>query len=183
MIILVDCDGVLADFTGQMAKSLFARHSFDLPLDHKDFGFTDVSGWQSKFWDACHEEGFVSGMDVLPGSAHAINELRSLGRVVCVTAPFDGARYWHNERVRWLKKHLDFGYKDIIFAADKSLIVGDALIDDKAETILNWNHGLAILRDRPWNRTNCPDLYTDWLAYKVRAYSWDDVIREVKAMQ
>lgn len=183
MIILCDCDGVLCDFDGQFRKALLVKYDFDLPLDHKDFGFTDVVGWRSEFWNACHEEGFVAAMDVLPGSQHAIDELRPLGRVVCVTAPFDGARYWMNERVRWLKRHFDFNYKDIIFANDKSLIDGDVLIDDKAETILGWNNGLAVLRDRPWNRAAdigiCRDRRTD----KVRAYSWDDIIREAKRVK
>jgi hypothetical protein len=104
-----------------------------------------------------------TGVVPILGSFDGVGALRDAGhRVIVVTADYSQGK------IDWLT---DYGYtrskEEIFFAADKSLIRADVLVDDKPQTVAEFP-GHAILFSRPWN------LAFDW---PWRANNWDDVLR------
>ncbi len=159
--ILVDCDGVLADFTGAVC-----RH-FQRPLSSvTNWDYAKAWGYNSAiFWrDDMHfvrAPGFCASLGVLVDVRAAIDELRKLGEVLIVTSPMHNAPSWCGERIEWLRK---FGVaeNEIIFTSRKELIRGDVLIDDgpsNLEACREFMTTIAI--HAPYNRSVTSDYRCD----------------------
>lgn len=148
--IVLDCDGVLADLVGALAK---------------DFGFDPeiVTGYDLKSvfgpkWfsmvDRIDSEGWCSQIPMYEGAQELYEGLKKLGRVIIATGPWN-SKTWCYERTQWLRER--FPNPEIVFCKNKSDIVGDLLIEDRVEMINDWLNSRytcdnAILVDRPWNR-------------------------------
>jgi 5'(3')-deoxyribonucleotidase len=151
--ILVDVDGVLADFTPTYLHELekaTGRHYIE--ADVTDFDFRKcvcTAEEDAAVWRTLSETpGIVYNLPTYPGAFQFLKELRELGRVVACTKPA-GPR-WAGERYHWL---LDCGFApaDIVLCGDKNLVKGDVLIDDCIQNLDEWEHGPGILVERPWN--------------------------------
>jgi 5'(3')-deoxyribonucleotidase len=57
---------------------------------------------------------------------------------------------WAGERYEWLLNG-GFSPADIVLCGDKNLVVGNVLIDDCIANLDEWEHGLGVLVERPWN--------------------------------
>ena len=175
--IWVDCDGVLADFVDGYLNLLNLGRDGDSILTH-----ADVTSWDLRSLDADADAAwhaintstsFCFDLCALEGAYDGLDSLRALGDVACATAPVL-AGTWMHQRADWLLAR-GFEKRDIVFAEDKSWLMGDVLIDDRVENCLEWQarnpHGLAILFDQPWNRDN------DTL---VRACGWPATVGYVE---
>lgn len=174
-IVLVDCDGVLADFLTSAIQVLNTEYGYRLdPKDYKTWDMVDSYPVSKKLMnDITAREGFCSSLRPYPGAVEGINSLRLLGHdVYCLTHPSPG-KYWMYEREMWLVQHFGFERGNIIQGAKKTLVWGHALIDDRESTILAWANGWlnshAILWDAVHNRSAVlPDNAS-------RATSWLDI--------
>jgi len=101
-------DGVLCDFMGGFRKY---ASEYEFP--------------QSKV-------GMFRELDPLPGAIEAFKELYSKYDVWILTRPSFKNLHCYTEKAEWVKNHLgeDVLEKTII-AGDKSLVIGDILIDDQ----------------------------------------------------
>lgn len=158
-IVLLDCDGVLADFVGHMLAALREHPGHDVPddVDEYDFlrGFGEGTGHLAR-------EILKSGdhWSAIPPFDAAINHVGAIRRaghdVVVVTAPWWSCPTWDSVRRAWLYRHFDVKGGDVITTARKDLVRGDAFIDDKAEVVAAWgarNDGAALLMDRRWTKS------------------------------
>lgn len=111
--IFIDMDGVICDF---------------------DKSFTSLKNEGEKYPQK--KESFWTGLEPMPGALEAIQQLRAAGHEVFIaTAPskknpccYSGKRIWIGEHIgMWLVKNL-------FIITDKSLIIGDVLIDDNDST-------------------------------------------------
>lgn len=158
--ILVDADGVLANFAQAVVdmvnEELGTEHQYD-HIDQWDMyasmGISKEHG--TAFDERIKQNYFCYGLAPIPGAVEGLAELRKHGDVYCVTAPFDGA-YWMPERVQWLQDFMGFDRKHVVFTHSKHLVAGEVLIDDKAQNLRDWraepHAGVSILFDQPWNR-------------------------------
>jgi 5'(3')-deoxyribonucleotidase len=109
-------------------------------------------------------EGVATSFDPREGALEALESLREWARVVAVTAPLPGSRTWVGERMVWLQILLGFRAADVVHADDKSLVAGDALVEDRLENLAAWGErwpGKAqILWDAPYNQVSPPG--TPW---------------------
>lgn len=155
--ILIDCDGVLADFTGALCRSLrlrgFNRHA-DSVL-HWDLASSLTPPEMAMVDEIVSEPGWCSDIEWFPGAKNTVRALRHAGHeLICVTSPWP-SRTWMAERLDWLSPL--FHRQDVIFAPakHKPLVAGDLLIEDHPGTCGRWlasNPGCtALLIDRPWN--------------------------------
>lgn len=85
----------------------------------------------------------------IPGALTGINYLKTIGRVIFLTASTNGAS---GRKYKWLKENNFIDkIEDYVEAHDKLLIRADIMIDDKYETIKCFD-GAGFLFTQPWNK-------------------------------
>jgi 5'(3')-deoxyribonucleotidase len=180
-VILLDCDGVIADFVHTALKFTESRTG-------KKYTPSDVSKWDifeslghPELWNQfnlfCEVEGTCLDILPYPESLDPVAALKSKYDVVIVTSPVD-AKPWMHERAVWLKQHFNIERKKVIFANEKHHVMGDVLIDDKPSNIIGWceanPHGLGILWDQPYNRAEL-----SLPSNSTRLSTWESVVSHI----
>lgn len=158
--LLIDCDGILANFALGVCKALKAAgHGHRYPDEFTDPQMKRVMtpSEQRTFENLAGKQGFVRNLPRYDGAQQVLKDLRAKGHAVrCITAPWKGP-YWHQERYEWLSS-FGFSEDEMIFCPgrEKRHHSGDVLIEDRSDTCRDWTKdhpsGLAFLVDRPWNR-------------------------------
>lgn len=177
--VLVDCDGVLADFTSAaldlIEERTGDRHTHDEVRKWNVFKAVDKLHLEHVLEDAVEREGFCLRLKPLPGAKTLMKTLEERYEVFIVTSPFL-ARNWVYERTRWLEGHFGIPAERVVHAKSKHVVYGDALIDDSGKNLRAWHSAwpekLPILMDMPYNQGD-----TEF----QRAKDWQDVIRFLKA--
>lgn len=158
--ILLDCDGVLADF---VSPALEIVHRLGGPkllhdqLDAYDIGSVlDSEEARDELWHTVSEPGFCASLKPYPGALPVVQELREIGTVVCVTSPMATSPTWAHERAEWLHDYFGFDRGQVISTSGKHYVAGDVFADDAAQHLARWrdrwSDRRALLVDRPWNR-------------------------------
>lgn len=158
-IILVDMDGVIADFSEGHRRMCRAR---GLPVevearDHTTWDILDTVGpeWRDTVAELWHSPGFFAGLDPLPGAIEVLHEwLREGHKVFICTAPFQNSESCAQEKLGWVRRHVGTEFvRRTIIASDKTLVHGDFLVDDKPDirgvATPTWEH---LLFAAPHNR-------------------------------
>ncbi|MGX5203456.1 5' nucleotidase, NT5C type [Aliikangiella sp. IMCC44632] len=112
MIIYVDMDDVLADYTTRFNEEIARKPEIKFP--------------QSTF-------GFYSELKPINGAIESVNYLRSQSQfeVYILSCPSYLNPLSYLEKPLWIEKHFDVEFcKRLILSYDKSLLKGDFLIDD-----------------------------------------------------
>ena len=176
-VILLDVDGVLADFVGFYIEALEwckvqARRETIVNEDIP--GCLQLTAHQRRTAEKVIESPGAAGrIKALDGAATAVSTLRNMGRVVFVTTPWPGADTWVHDRYQWLGVLFGCRSEDYFPVADKSLIAGDVMIDDNMRNVVMWHRPerLTLLWDTPHNRSSEPpagiDRVSDWDAVFV----------------
>jgi 5'(3')-deoxyribonucleotidase len=195
-VVLLDCDGVLADFVGQYLRYLerYAVPGFRIERERIDrfkiedtdafaeaarqqygHGAEGVAKLKQRMRDLVASKLFVRETDVLPGAEAGVNALREVADVRCVTAPWHSSRHWMHERTRWLVEEMGFDRDHIVHATDKRLAHADFLVDDRVSNVERWPHGTPVLWDQPYNRSAQVERPV------VRCASWGHLLAMVRA--
>ena len=181
-IILLDVDGVVADFA-----SAFLDVYYQL---------TNIRRWADEVtdWDICRALGISKDLEREiykaiegPGFAYqaitpyreapiGIQSLRKVAEPYWVTSPIH-SQTWMYDRTEWLRRYFQVEPGRVIHCSAKELLRGDMLVDDKLENIDRWRganpHGLGLLWSAPYNQGRS-DL--------VRVHTWDQVIEYARAL-
>ncbi len=171
MRILLDVDGVIADWTGAVAGRIFEYGGGTMDRT-KWFRDSDLPpNVRTRVMMALAEPNFCFKFDPLPGALEAIKELRAAGcEVQFVTAIWDSPT-WVYDRNRWLRKHkLISGTSGVTYTKDKHLVKGDIFVDDKISNVEHWKaawpNGIAVLWAQPWNANQLFNVgiqrFNDW---------------------
>lgn len=130
--VLIDCDGVLSNFTKQLFKYTKVE-----PFEFKEWGFIgeDARMPWSKASTAAKTQYFCSTMEPYPMARAFVNSFENF---YVVTSPWHSSSFWVPERYRWLQKEVGVPPSKVVITSAKELIKGDFLIDDKAENIVKW---------------------------------------------
>lgn len=183
MNILLDCDGVLADFPGGVVKAVNQFYSTNWKTsDIKTWDIGQSLGLPTDIIDEiASQPGFCLDLEPYPEALEAVKKLKTLGDVWIVTSPHK-SKTWCWERIKWCERHLDISYKRVINASDKRLISGDLFLDDKPANLENWcndQKGVALLWDQTWNR-DFPAIWHPPPVIKggliTRAKNWQQVL-------
>jgi 5'(3')-deoxyribonucleotidase len=195
--VLLDCDGVLADFTGSVLKALNERNGTDFtPEDVTDWDMAHCLGVPNRvIYDIASEAGFCLNLKPLPGAEDALDELNKIADVYCVTSPIHTSPYWMFERTQWLYTY-GIVPSHVIQGSAKHLLVGDVFIDDKPRSVQSWVYARnkrldrtdgdgAFLWAQPYNSpAGCE--YEDSkenTIYWRRTGSWQDIIDYVMELK
>jgi 5'-nucleotidase len=160
MRILIDMDGVIADFDGEFLKRWRERHpeKFFIPMEERTaFYVTNQypEELQPLAMEILLEQNFFRDMMPIDGGKEALLEMDTMGLDVFIcTSPFSTYQNCVREKYEWVENTLGSRWVDrIILTKDKTLVRGDVLIDDKPQItgvdIPSWEH---IIYDRPYNQ-------------------------------
>jgi 5'-nucleotidase len=160
MRILVDMDGVIADFDGEFLQRYRRRYPDKLyyPFEQRtEFYVKDQYPEELKplVAEILLEPTFFRDMMPMDGAMEALLEMEAVGLEVFIcTSPFTTYQNCVLEKYQWVESYLGSEWVNrIILTKDKTLVRGDILIDDKPEItgvdVPNWEH---ILYDRPYNQ-------------------------------
>jgi 5'-nucleotidase len=134
VIILLDMDGVLADFEQGFVRGWTARFPGQPPLDPRDRRHFSIRDDYPEHQGAMvqadyHAEGFFRDLTPMPGALDAARALVGLGHDVRIcTSPLRHYRHCVPEKYEWIDAHLGPEFVNrMIVTRDKTLVRGDVL--------------------------------------------------------
>jgi 5'-nucleotidase len=159
--ILVDMDGVLADFQSAILAIWEAEHPHEFTLKESEVTEHDMTQLfppelRDEFDAIALREGFFRSLPPIEGGREALTEMQRLGLNVRIcTAPKKIHRFCVPEKYAWIEEHLGGDWTNrMVMTRDKTLVAGDILIDDKpcvtGSLTPTWTH---VLYDQTYNRS------------------------------
>lgn len=187
--ILVDVDGVLANFTKAALDHLQALtgHCVNPEVitswEVFDSVPEELRGWKDDVYLALKAPGGCSAIPVYEDAQVGMARLSEHAEVTIVTSPFNGSKTWMHEREQWLEKYFGIHHRNVVHADKKFRVHGDFFLDDKPDHVHQWcDYWIGMGRDTKvqpilWDS---PRSANDIVGAGVlRAKSWDDVITAV----
>lgn len=179
-LVLLDCDGVLADFVTpafEIANRLFGKDHHPDNLNQWDMArFMGFDSEQERvFYDEIKKKGFHDHLKPYPGAVDGINWIRKIADVHIVTSPMFGET-WCSERWKWLHDYFGIKSREVTHTHAKELFFGDVFVDDKPTNVDKWvarhydSHGLL------WHQWYTKDVTTQL----TRVHDWHGVMRYVE---
>lgn len=172
MLILVDQDGVLADFERGVrdACKKIPRLKGSI-IEYKDrVNFSIAKDYPEHLRDEVvsiyHQPGFFRNLKMIDGAHKALFDILEAGHEVRIcTTPLTNYRNCVLEKFEWVEEHLGFDFtKRIILMKDKTVAMGDYLVDDRP--VINghfrrpfWKH---VVFDCPYNKDAKGLRLTNW---------------------
>ena len=154
-VVLVDLDNTIADFDGRALEILKERH--DVKLSQADLTKFPLAANFPELKQAITamflEQGFFRSFSPIAGAIDALKAMQAEEgvEVYLCTAPIAASRHCQQEKVEWVREHLDgipagggassskrqrtadqgkSWVQRMVITSDKSLVRGDMLIDD-----------------------------------------------------
>ncbi|MDF7677025.1 5'-3'-deoxyribonucleotidase [Neisseriaceae bacterium ESL0693] len=158
-LILLDQDGVLADFELGVRRSWQQKFNQPIPLGERHH-FYLRDDMPEKYHQALHQvyasRGFFARLPPIDGAIEAAQQLLHAGHDVRIcTSPIMAYQYCMAEKFDWVRQYLGEAWlRRVIITKDKTWVRGDILIDDKpcisGSLSPQWQHWLY---DQPYNRS------------------------------
>uniref|UniRef100_A0A8C6RQW6 5',3'-nucleotidase, cytosolic n=1 Tax=Nannospalax galili TaxID=1026970 RepID=A0A8C6RQW6_NANGA len=184
--VLVDMDGVLADFEAGLLRGFRSRFPGDphVPLEQRR-GFLARDQYRAlrpdladKVASVYESPGFFLDLEPIPGALEALQEMYNMPdtEVFICTSPLLNYDHCVGEKYCWVQRYLGPQFVErIILTRDKTLVLGDLLIDDKVniqglEATPSWEHILF---------TCCHNQHQALPPTRRRLLSWSDNWREI----
>lgn len=160
MIILLDMDGVLANFEQGLLQAFQTHYPSRpcIPLGdrrgfyaHEQYPKED----RKRITQLITAKGFFRNLPPIQGAIEACQALfASQHEIFFCTSPISRYQHCVLEKYQWIEAHLGFDYtKRMILTKDKTVIHGDILIDDRPQIhgvhSPSWEH---VLYAQPYNK-------------------------------
>ncbi|XP_076791597.1 5'(3')-deoxyribonucleotidase, cytosolic type isoform X2 [Arvicanthis niloticus] len=140
--VLVDMDGVLADFESALLQGFRRRFPGDphVPLEQRRGFFAEEQyralrpDLEEKLVSVYEAPGFFLNLEPIPGAVDALREMNDMQdtEVFICTTPLRKYDHCVGEKYRWVEQNLGPQFVErIILTRDKTVVMGDLLIDDK----------------------------------------------------
>src|SRR5574338_196722 len=190
MRILLDCDGILADFATPYLELIEQLTGFQYNTENltnvEFLKGLDLECIDKDIRKLVYKKGYCRNIPVYEGAKKGVKMLQEIGEVVIVTSPMVGGPYWMFERAEWLNTHFGIKKENLIFATKKECVRGDIFVDDHPNMYEKWNkengpksmickyygsyetipsneNGKAFMWERPWNKNAKGEKISSWL--------------------
>lgn len=172
--VLLDCDGVVADFAGGFLRLVNAHFGTNhTPADITDYDIGKALRWSPEQAEEAYElisdcDRFAATLNVFPGAVDGVARLLDIADLYVVTSPWWSHPTWVRDRNNWLFANFGIGAGRVVHTAAKHIVAGDILVDDKTSTCdawrAAWPHGVAVLWSTPHNLRDLWDgpCTSDW---------------------
>ena len=171
MLILVDQDGVLADFEHRLSQTwqqATPTHEHPGVAPHERRHFCAKDDYPERLRDAVQRiytaPGFFRNLPPIDGALDALQAMLARGHDVRIcTSPLTLYQNCVGEKYEWVDRHLGAEWvARMVVTKDKTLVHGDILIDDKPHVTgartPTWQH---VVYDQPYNQ-QAPGLRLHW---------------------
>jgi len=188
LILLLDVDGVLADFVTPFLK--YINEVLDRSYTKDDFSGHDIEDCLGLSYEERNEVRMhidrmrmARTMAPLPGAIEAVKRLSESAAIFFVTSSLTSSQTWEWDRRAWLDEQFGKGWgKKAQFVKDKYLFRGDIFIDDAPDNVEKW---------AAWNPDKSPVLWSQWYNAEhtiqatniERTSSWDHIELRLRALE
>lgn len=155
MRFLIDCDGVMAQWTKMFIRVCQDQFGIEMPPHNGEvwdiFKYPGIVEKRDEIWSyILGTSGLIYGLEKYDYTDELLSKLRERGEVICVTSivtntvgfgtPEERAipGFYADERIMWLINKAGFSREDVILAYKKHTIDGNTLIDDKPDNVIKW---------------------------------------------
>jgi len=135
--LLLDMDGPLAQFDArvfQVAEANGIEMDISSVVEQSKRYFTDhIVKPADRKWmrGVIREPGWFASLPPTPGAIEGVHNLLEQGVDIWVaTKPMEENPTCRDDKARWLREHLPMLERKLIIIPDKSVLVGDVLLDD-----------------------------------------------------
>jgi len=142
--IALGCNGVLADFNAGVVRLIqdVTGKKFDAAAVI-DRDFTTGLGLSTHEAEEVRvalnaRRGFATALPRYPQARQGVRRLRTLGKVFCITTPYDSNVWWRDECESWLALHFGIDHVHHTDNNDKTPYKADVFVDDDAEHVHQW---------------------------------------------
>jgi 5'-nucleotidase len=174
VLLLIDQDNVLADFSRVIYTEMCARGHRDLAVPPAKQSTYPIEGHYppelfGELKAIYTAEGFFRSLPPIDGAVQAVKEMVAEGIDVRIcTHPIQAYRNCVGEKYEWVERHLGAAFTTrMILTRDKTVIAGDALIDDNPDIsgscAPSWQH---IVFDQPYNRAVAGPRLRSWANWR-----------------
>jgi 5'(3')-deoxyribonucleotidase len=143
--LLLDCDGVLADFTTRVIQLINSVLGTKYTVEDIDIGdFCAALGLDRSDSARVKQKigktlGFAASILPYPSAtAERVAKLQEIADVYIVTSPWNSNPTWVYEREAWLFEHYKIKTSNILHGSAKYICDGDVFVDDKVEALKEW---------------------------------------------
>mgnify|MGYP001617180362 CR=1 FL=1 len=141
-IVLVDVDGVLADFRTKVRNDFYKKNDILIQEEQTTVLFDDEvpEEFRNSVQDLYGYKGFHDDLKPTKYAKDILDIIRvcRFKPIVCTSPPLK-AREWIGERVQWLQDNFKLSLDQIIFTRNKQLVAGKTLIDDLPDNLSRWH--------------------------------------------
>lgn len=179
-IVLVDLDGVCAGFDSHFwDRSVENGWEFDIdhPSKQTKRYFTDHipnKHHRNAARKMVDDSRWFRDLPVIPGAQEGLEELWRCCELWLCSKPLDADPFCMSDKQAWVKKHFPKLADRLILTGDKSLIVGDLLLDDAPKT--KWfqrAQWTPVIYTQPFNSHPESDLFD------LPHFQWGDSIGDL----
>lgn len=158
LIVLVDMDGVMADFVGGWRRDWNKKYpDRQITEECTDFYVENAFakyGTSEELIEIFHRPDFFFDLEPLPGAIDGIRQMQNCGISTYICTSPSSITSW-GEKAEWVEHYLGSEWlRRLIITKDKTLIQADYLLDDKPEITgligdPTWEH---VIYDQPYNQ-------------------------------
>lgn len=147
-VALVDMDGTLCDFQGQLERDL----THVLGDDREKISAKTLREVE---WLIRRDGGWYRNLKPIPFGFEIVRMLQEIGfRIMIMTKSSKESKNAWSEKVAWIAEYLP--EVDVTVTQDKGLVYGKVLVDDYPTHFLRWMdrrpRGKVVMPVQPWNK-------------------------------
>lgn len=160
---LIDCDGVLADFSAHVIE---CSGSTLTPAEVTQWDIFSLIGerggeqLKKKTLLMMDDPEFWRTLPLMDGAAEGVARIKEEGHdIYWVTSPWGTCSGWDVARRAWLKANFEWSSTDhVVITSAKYVCLGDVFIDDHIKNVEKWAQwhpsGRALLMKAPYNENH-----------------------------